>query len=488
MEEDSAISDRPRYVLRSSNGHCELPEGETLAGRSRNCRLVVEDPSVSRSHALFKVRGDLVFLQDLSSSNGTFVNGQQVEGETRLAAGDKVTLGEAHFSFGFLDGRDEYSFADVLAEAERADAMADLSEPVKETVQSPVKSIPPPASGPPPTVSLERIPGLEPQAGSSSAPPSLATSPKPPPNKDLETGPIIIEEDLLERDVSAKKAPEEEKPLVGDDTLQEALRSLELDLEPDLDRALDAALPEPFLEPPLAAPEASPPLAPIADPVAALAPIADPVAALAPIADLAPAPVPSEGASPSILPEVPDSSGELLPSLDDLEEFVKDSPLPMLEEEPPPGLPSEVGSLPSRPAQGEVQPAGLGARAAAGFLDGLLAMFFATAASLIAGGPWRPEGGAIFYTVSFGLQLLLQVFGWHLWGTTPGKRLFSLYVFEQGSTSPGISTGRALLRFAGYCASVLSLGLGFLMIVFNPGRRGLHDVISGTYVGRRSST
>ncbi|MCB1033116.1 MAG: FHA domain-containing protein, partial [Acidobacteria bacterium] len=68
------ISDRPRFVLRSKQGSFELSEGESLVGRSRNCQVVVRDPSVSRSHALLTFRDGVVRVKDLSSSNGTYVN------------------------------------------------------------------------------------------------------------------------------------------------------------------------------------------------------------------------------------------------------------------------------------------------------------------------------------------------------------------------------------------------------------------------------
>ena len=59
---------------------------------------------------------------------------------------------------------------------------------------------------------------------------------------------------------------------------------------------------------------------------------------------------------------------------------------------------------------------------------------------------------------------------------------------EQLSVRPdhqAAGVGRALLRIAGYFVSLLALGGGFLMIGFTGSRRGLHDVIAGTYVARR---
>ena len=55
-----------------------LPEGDTLVGRSRICNLVIRDPSASRRHARFKVREGRCFVEDLSSSAGTYKNGDLI--------------------------------------------------------------------------------------------------------------------------------------------------------------------------------------------------------------------------------------------------------------------------------------------------------------------------------------------------------------------------------------------------------------------------
>ena len=71
----------------------ELRGGQLLVGRSAMCRLVLDDPLVSRQHAEFRVEDGFVTLYDLKSINGVFVNGQRVERQSRLAPGDRVTIG-----------------------------------------------------------------------------------------------------------------------------------------------------------------------------------------------------------------------------------------------------------------------------------------------------------------------------------------------------------------------------------------------------------
>lgn len=57
----------------------ELPESGTVElGRDEPADLLVPVPTVSGRHALIKVEGDKVTVTDLNSTNGTFLNGQQL--------------------------------------------------------------------------------------------------------------------------------------------------------------------------------------------------------------------------------------------------------------------------------------------------------------------------------------------------------------------------------------------------------------------------
>lgn len=98
---------RGAWVLEIQGRRVALREGETTLGRSRGCGVVVKDPAVSRGHALVWVRGDRVTVQDLRSSNGTYLNGERVEAETPMAEGDRLTVGEtqAFLRFARDDGR-----------------------------------------------------------------------------------------------------------------------------------------------------------------------------------------------------------------------------------------------------------------------------------------------------------------------------------------------------------------------------------------------
>jgi hypothetical protein len=65
-------------------------------GRSRDCTIVIDSSEVSRLHARLDSDHQNIFLEDMNSTNGTFVNGSRLEpGETyRLRAGDAVSFAQ----------------------------------------------------------------------------------------------------------------------------------------------------------------------------------------------------------------------------------------------------------------------------------------------------------------------------------------------------------------------------------------------------------
>jgi pSer/pThr/pTyr-binding forkhead associated (FHA) protein len=82
-----------RFRLRYQQHDLELSEGEFVVGRSTECQLSLDDPLVSRRHALLYVGRNGVTIEDLQSRNGVTVNGHHVVGKTALAAGSKIGIG-----------------------------------------------------------------------------------------------------------------------------------------------------------------------------------------------------------------------------------------------------------------------------------------------------------------------------------------------------------------------------------------------------------
>jgi FHA domain-containing protein/uncharacterized protein DUF1707 len=73
-------------------------------GRSGGCDLMIADMTVSRVHARLERTADGWLLTDLSSTNGTRVNGWRVRGQVPVKAGDVLSFGDAQYSLRTADG------------------------------------------------------------------------------------------------------------------------------------------------------------------------------------------------------------------------------------------------------------------------------------------------------------------------------------------------------------------------------------------------
>lgn len=89
-----------RLVVLASPGG-EPAQGSTLSldaittlGRDVNNAIVVEDPFASADHAVLTYRGRSWYVEDLGSTNGTFVNGRAVASVAPLGFGDEVAIGQ----------------------------------------------------------------------------------------------------------------------------------------------------------------------------------------------------------------------------------------------------------------------------------------------------------------------------------------------------------------------------------------------------------
>jgi pSer/pThr/pTyr-binding forkhead associated (FHA) protein len=89
------LADAAVVIQQGAGTGAEHPiEDELILGREQGAAdLVIEDPGVSRRHARFIAEGGSVVVEDLGSSNGTFVNGERIAGPVEVGSGDEVQLG-----------------------------------------------------------------------------------------------------------------------------------------------------------------------------------------------------------------------------------------------------------------------------------------------------------------------------------------------------------------------------------------------------------
>lgn len=90
-----------RFILRHVNGgeEHELSRETMLIGRHKDCDIVISKGYPSRKHARFQVREEQWFIEDLDSTNGTFVNNRRIQQPTRIRAGDVVKFGSEAYYF-----------------------------------------------------------------------------------------------------------------------------------------------------------------------------------------------------------------------------------------------------------------------------------------------------------------------------------------------------------------------------------------------------
>jgi hypothetical protein len=115
------MADRPRFALRFISGKYQGGEfpirmnREIIIGRSSDLDMVLVEDMVSRRHAKITSTDHEVYIQDLGSTNGTFVNGEKIS-RSRLNEGDRILVGTSIMK---VVGADERSYSQTEAEARR---------------------------------------------------------------------------------------------------------------------------------------------------------------------------------------------------------------------------------------------------------------------------------------------------------------------------------------------------------------------------------
>lgn len=181
------MSSKYRLVMRSgpTSGKSFLLENpEIFIGRDLSNDIVINDPEISRRHTRLFQQGMSYLVEDLGSTNGTFVNGQRLMGPYTLRPGELIMLGE------------NISLMFEVVQTGPQDTMVSSSRMQPETFQAPPPFMEQPAPPPPPSA---YTPAYTPAA---SAPPSqpryagqVPPSPvagEPPAKKKIPTWMIIV--------------------------------------------------------------------------------------------------------------------------------------------------------------------------------------------------------------------------------------------------------------------------------------------------------
>jgi hypothetical protein len=162
------------------------PDGEVLIGRTVQCQVAIQDSTVSRMHARVYADGQAVYLEDLGSANGTFVDGERVMGTVRLTDGQIVRPGQKSVA-----GPTVLRFEDPAKRLLEEMGLLGTREPTPPPTPKEARTAPAPAPaqlppGPPPPPTVE-IPPDE--------PPVDDEPPSPPPKRRV--WPLLVVVGLL---------------------------------------------------------------------------------------------------------------------------------------------------------------------------------------------------------------------------------------------------------------------------------------------------
>ena len=90
-------------IIRSGNGK-DLKDGSIIPirsdltiGRKDDNSIVLSDQHVSGNHVKILVKNNLLFIEDLNSTNGTYLNGNKISGKMKLSNKDEIKIGTAIF-------------------------------------------------------------------------------------------------------------------------------------------------------------------------------------------------------------------------------------------------------------------------------------------------------------------------------------------------------------------------------------------------------
>ena len=93
----------PRLEVIAAMGHqpgeeFDLHDGATL-GRSDSSTVTVDDPFASAAHARIFPRGDFMYIEDMGSTNGTFLNGRQLRKPEQLKVAHVIRIGDTEYRY-----------------------------------------------------------------------------------------------------------------------------------------------------------------------------------------------------------------------------------------------------------------------------------------------------------------------------------------------------------------------------------------------------
>ena len=93
----------PRLEIVAAMGHApgsaiRIDDSATI-GRSDSADVQIDDPYASSAHARIFPRGDYMYIEDMGSTNGTFLNGRALRRPEQLKVADRIRIGDTEYAY-----------------------------------------------------------------------------------------------------------------------------------------------------------------------------------------------------------------------------------------------------------------------------------------------------------------------------------------------------------------------------------------------------
>lgn len=137
------------YSLTSDTGANHIIESDVIVGRGKDCDIFIDDKKISRNHAELSIKDGKLKINDLQSSNGTFVNGNKITEMTNLSNGDTISFEKHLYTVTIEMAKNEEPIEEETpVEENNIDftAVVDMSEDYLEKLRNATKKedLPPP--------------------------------------------------------------------------------------------------------------------------------------------------------------------------------------------------------------------------------------------------------------------------------------------------------------------------------------------------------
>ncbi len=160
------------FVLKAAAGNEEFAlRGEMLVGREDDCDITLNSGHISRHHSRINVSPGGVYIEDLQSTNGTYVNGNKIKGRVRLSVGDEVAFDDLLYKLCVQSNlRGEKNTGNAQSEPDPDDLIAKPFkpaanvEPIARHFKRPEEPVVPPEASGELSAASERFSAPEPMA------------------------------------------------------------------------------------------------------------------------------------------------------------------------------------------------------------------------------------------------------------------------------------------------------------------------------------